>query len=95
MAEERRQNELRRKIGKLHHSRQLYETLHAKNYEQYVFFCRYELIPFDFVVFLFYNRQLADLSQRRLELLHDIQQKDRRTRHFVKDKEYAINLVQT
>ena len=38
MAEERRQNELRRKIGKLHHSRQLYETLHAKNYEQYVFF---------------------------------------------------------
>jgi len=53
MAEERRQNELRRKIGKLHHSRQLYETLHAKNYEQYVFFCRYELIPFDFVVFLF------------------------------------------
>ena len=36
MAEERRQNELRRRITKLHHSRQLYETLHAKNYEQSV-----------------------------------------------------------
>ncbi|CAF2737116.1 unnamed protein product [Rotaria sp. Silwood2] len=33
MAEERRQNELRRKMEKLHHSRQLYETLQAKNHE--------------------------------------------------------------
>jgi hypothetical protein len=36
MADERRQNELRRKINKLHQSRQLYETLQTKNYEQYV-----------------------------------------------------------
>jgi hypothetical protein len=36
MAEERRQNELRRKADKLHQSRHLYETLQAKNYEQYV-----------------------------------------------------------
>lgn len=35
-AEERRQSELRRRITKLHHSRQLYETLQAKNYEQSV-----------------------------------------------------------
>ncbi|UJR26063.1 hypothetical protein I4U23_007409 [Adineta vaga] len=34
MADERRQNELRRKVNKLHHSRQLYETLQAKNYEE-------------------------------------------------------------
>ena len=36
MADQRRQNELRRKADKLHQSRQLYETLQAKNYEQYV-----------------------------------------------------------
>jgi hypothetical protein len=36
MADERRKNELRRKINKLHHSRQLYETLQAKNHEEYV-----------------------------------------------------------
>ena len=36
MAEERRQNELRRKMDKLHHSRQLYEALQAKNHELYV-----------------------------------------------------------
>ncbi len=36
MADERRQNELRRKINKLHHSRHLYESLQAKNYEQCV-----------------------------------------------------------
>ena len=36
MAEERRQNELRRKIDKLHQSRQLYEALQAKNQEVYV-----------------------------------------------------------
>ncbi|CAF4482736.1 unnamed protein product [Rotaria sp. Silwood2] len=33
-ADERRENEVRRKINKLHHTRQLYETLQAKNYEQ-------------------------------------------------------------
>jgi len=36
MAEERRQNELRRKLDKLHHSRRLFETLQAKNHEMYV-----------------------------------------------------------
>ena len=36
MAEERRQNELRRKLDRLHHSRQLYEALQAKNHEVYV-----------------------------------------------------------
>jgi hypothetical protein len=36
MAEERRQNELRRKLDKLHHSRQLYDALQAKNHELYV-----------------------------------------------------------
>jgi hypothetical protein len=36
MAEERRQNELRRKLDKLHHSRQLYEALQAKNHELYI-----------------------------------------------------------
>jgi hypothetical protein len=35
MAEERRQNELRRKLDKLHHSRRLFETLQAKNHELY------------------------------------------------------------
>jgi len=38
MADERRQNELHRKINKLHQSRQLYETLQTKNYEQYAQF---------------------------------------------------------
>ena len=33
MAEERRQNELRRKLDRLHQSRQLYEALQAKNHE--------------------------------------------------------------
>jgi hypothetical protein len=36
MAEERRQNELRRKLDKLHQSRQLYDALQAKNHELYV-----------------------------------------------------------
>jgi hypothetical protein len=36
MAEERRQNELRRRLDKLHHSRQLYEALQAKNHELYI-----------------------------------------------------------
>ena len=40
MADERRQTELRRKVDKLRHTRHLYETLQAKNYEQY-------RIPFD------------------------------------------------
>lgn len=35
MADERRQNELRRKLDKLHQSRQLYEALQAKNHEMY------------------------------------------------------------
>ncbi len=36
MAEERRQNELRRKLDKIHHSRQLYEALQTKNHELYM-----------------------------------------------------------
>jgi 5-formaminoimidazole-4-carboxamide-1-beta-D-ribofuranosyl 5'-monophosphate synthetase len=36
MAEERRQNELRRKLDKIHHSRQLYEALQSKNHELYM-----------------------------------------------------------
>ena len=34
MAEERRQNEMKRKVNRLHQSRQLYGTMQAKNYEQ-------------------------------------------------------------
>ncbi|CAF0933250.1 unnamed protein product [Rotaria sordida] len=70
MAEERRQNELRRKMEKLHHSRQLYETLQAKNHES----------------------QTADIQKRRLELLNEIKRKDRRTEHFVKDKQDTTKL---
>lgn len=33
MAEERRQNEMRRRLDKVHQSRQLYEALQAKNHE--------------------------------------------------------------
>lgn len=36
LAEERRQNELRRKMDRLHESRQLYEALQAKNHELFV-----------------------------------------------------------
>ena len=35
MAEERRQHELRRRMDKLHQSRQLYDALQAKNHELY------------------------------------------------------------
>ncbi|CAF1257709.1 unnamed protein product [Adineta steineri] len=70
MADERRQNETRRKINKLHHSRQLYETLQAKNYEQ----------------------QMADLQKRRYELQNEMVRKDRRTKHFVKEKKDTMNL---
>lgn len=38
MAEQRRQNEIRRKIEKLQNSRNLYETLQEKNYSQLFFF---------------------------------------------------------
>jgi hypothetical protein len=38
MADERRQNEMRRRIDKMQQSRQLYETLQARNHELYV--CR-------------------------------------------------------
>ncbi|CAF3134177.1 unnamed protein product [Rotaria socialis] len=73
MAEERRQNELRRKLERLHHSRQLYETLQAKNHEL----------------------QMADVQKRRSELLNEIKRKDRRTQHFVKDKQETTNLSRT
>jgi hypothetical protein len=87
MADERRQNEIRRKINKLHHSRHLYETLQAKNYEQYV---NKHIVFFSYIIF---HRQMADLQKRRVELVTDIKRKDRRTKHFVKDKEEAMNLV--
>ncbi|CAF0777241.1 unnamed protein product [Adineta ricciae] len=70
MADERRQTELRRKVDKLRHTRHLYETLQAKNYEQ----------------------QLLDLQKRRYELGNDLRQKDQRTRHFIKDKQEAMDL---
>jgi hypothetical protein len=34
-----------------------------------------------------------DLQRRRFELLNGIQHKDRRTKHFMKDKQEALNLV--
>ncbi|CAF4079435.1 unnamed protein product, partial [Rotaria sp. Silwood1] len=73
MAEERRQNELRRKIEKLHHSRQLYETLQAKNHEI----------------------QMVGVQKRRLELLNEIKRKDRRSEHFLKDKQDTTKLSRT
>jgi hypothetical protein len=36
---------------------------------------------------------MSDLQKRRMELLNEINRKDRRTKHFVKDKEEALNLV--
>ncbi|CAF1351375.1 unnamed protein product [Rotaria magnacalcarata] len=69
-ADERRENEIRRKITKLHHTRQFYGTLQQKNHEE----------------------QLTDLQRQRLELLHKIKSKDRRTKHFIKDKEETTNL---
>jgi hypothetical protein len=46
------------------------------------------------IEFLFYsNRQMADVQKRRLELLNEIKRKDRRTQHFVKDKQETTNLV--
>ncbi|CAF5155266.1 unnamed protein product, partial [Rotaria magnacalcarata] len=36
--------------------------------------------------------QLTDLQRQRLELLHKIKSKDRRTKHFIKDKEETTNL---
>ncbi|UJR22874.1 hypothetical protein I4U23_025903 [Adineta vaga] len=73
MAEERRQNELRRKIDRIHQSRQLYEALQAKNHEVQTF----------------------DTEKRRAELLNEIRRKDRRTEHFVKDKQDTVNLSRT
>jgi len=70
MAEERRQSELRRKLDKLHHSRQLFDALQAKNHEL----------------------QMADVQKRRAELLNEIKRKDRRTQHFVKDKQETVKL---
>jgi hypothetical protein len=34
-----------------------------------------------------------DSQRRRFELLNGIKQKDRRTKHFMKDKQEAVNLV--
>lgn len=49
------------------------------------------------IIFLLLNfsfcRQMADVQKRRLELLNEIKRKDRRTQHFVKDKQEAANLV--
>ncbi len=45
-------------------------------------------------IFLFnFHRQMADVQKRRLELLNEIKRKDRRTQHFVKDKQETVNLV--
>ena len=90
LADERRQNELRRKKDRLQQSRNLYETLQAKNYEQYA--------PNNCSIFLGifssdFHRQMTDLQRRRIELLQGIKQKDRRTKHFVKDKQETTNLV--
>ena len=38
-------------------------------------------------------RQVADVEKRRAELLRAIKRKDRRTDHFVKDKEETVKLV--
>jgi preprotein translocase subunit YajC len=55
--------------------------------------CMFVNIVF-FVIFLFhFNRQMADVQKRRLELLQEIKRKDRRTQHFVKDKQDTANLV--
>lgn len=89
MAEERRQNELNRKINKLHHSRQLYETLQTKNYEQYERILIHKKNIFNYL----FSRQMSDLQTRRMQLLNEINRKDRRTKHFVKDKQETANLV--
>jgi hypothetical protein len=36
---------------------------------------------------------MADSQKRRAELLNEIKRKDRHTKHFVKDKQEAANLV--
>lgn len=89
LAEERRQNELRRKLDKLHRSRELFEVLQAKNHESYVVFSRYRSVICKSSSY----RQVADVEKRRAELLRAIKRKDRRTDHFVKDKEETVKLV--
>lgn len=41
------------------------------------------------------NRQMADVQKRRVELVNEIKRKDRRTQHFVKDKQETTSLVRT
>ncbi len=36
---------------------------------------------------------MADSQKRRAEYLNEIKRKDRRSKHFVKDKQEAMNLV--
>ncbi len=36
---------------------------------------------------------MADSQKKRAELLNEIKRKDRHTKHFVKDKQEAANLV--
>ncbi len=36
---------------------------------------------------------MVDVQKRRAELLNEIKRKDRRTQHFVKDKQDTVNLV--
>ncbi len=52
----------------------------------------YTSVFFSFL-FDFNNRQMADVQKRRAELLNEIKRKDRRTQHFVKDKQETVNLV--
>jgi hypothetical protein len=92
MAEERRKNELRRKVNKLHHSRNVYETLQSKNYDQYTE--NHDRVLKKICLF-FCNRRMADAQRRRYELLNEMKQKDRRSKHFVEEKEGAANLVRT
>ena len=40
-----------------------------------------------------FRRQMADVQKRRLELLNEIKRKERRSEHFVKDKQDTVNLV--
>lgn len=53
--------------------------------------------PSRFLLFSFCSssRQMEDLQRRRAELLQEIKHKDRRAKHFMKDKQTALNLVCT
>jgi hypothetical protein len=65
-----------------------------KHYKQKIMNSIEQIIAYFIINFnCYFNRQLTDLQKRRFELLNDIKRKDRRTKHFVKDKQEAVNLV--